>query len=467
MYRVQIPIVALMLLGSFTGRAWSAPRGNGSRAIARDTPRVTPLFTPRDIEDPGHKGLRRVFEQLACLEDRRGPKIVRLAHYGDSIVAGDRVSSAARQVLQARFGDGGHGYLLLRSPTKYYHRQGVRVWRNKYWRLASFLYRYLKNGHYGYGGALTWSINPGALLTLRVRKEGKMGGRVSRVRLYYEQRARGGWLELSTGRVKLGRVSTRGMGGRGGMQTIAFPETSRRLRLVHGGGGVVRLYGLSLERNGPGVVFDGLGMVSTSFGNLLKLPTRHWHRQLRQRRVSLVIFQYGANSSDIRKLTEQWYRRRVKKVLNRLGQARPRISCLVVGPVDRGYSWYRSKKSRPIMRRISQWQRAAALANGCAFWDSLATQGGDGAAKRWFRAKPSLMWHDLTHLTPDGAALMGRLLAQGLLRAYDRFRKKLGSTSCPLNPRTHEGVHRELRKGRTGPRPPAPDPRRRRRRRRR
>lgn len=431
---MAIAIAALLLLGGSTVRANPAPRA-----------RRPPLYKVQDIEDPGHKGLRRVFQQLACLQDRRSPKVVRLAHYGDSIVAGDRVTSAARQVLQARFGDAGHGYLLVRSPTKYYHRQGVRVWRNKYWRLASFLYRYLKKGHYGYAGALTWSINPGALATFRVKKEGKMGGRVSRVRVYYEQRARGGWLKLSAGRVALGRVSTRGLPGRGGVQTIVFPETSRRLRLEHGGGGVVRLYGLSLERSGPGVVLDGLGMVSTGFGNLMKLPTRHWHRQLQQRQVSGVLFQYGANASDLRNLSERWYRRRVKKVLARLGRARPRISCLVVGPVDRGYSWYRSKKSRPIMRRITRWQRAVALANGCAFWDSLSAQGGDGTARRWFRAKPSLIWHDLTHLTPDGAALVGRLLAQALLRAYDRFRKKLGPAACPRNPRTHEGIHRDPR----------------------
>ena len=73
-----------------------------------------------------------------------------------------------------------------------------------------------------------------------LRKEGKMGGRVSRLKLYYEQRPRGGFLNLSLGRVKLGRVSTRGPAGRGGVQTIRFKETSRTLRLEHGGGGVVR-----------------------------------------------------------------------------------------------------------------------------------------------------------------------------------------------------------------------------------
>lgn len=447
MIRVGVAIaVASLLCGATAGQARSAP-----------------LYKHRDIEDPGGKGLRRVYQQLACLQDRRTPRIVRIAHYGDSIVAGDRVSSAARQALQARFGDGGHGYMLLRSPSKYYHRQGVRVWRSKYWRVASFLYRYLKSGRYGYAGALNWSINPGARAALRLHKEGKMGGKVSRVRIYYEQRPRGGWLELSMGRVKLGRVSTRGLGGFGGVQTIAFPETSRRLRLMHGGGGVVRLFGLALERSGPGVVLDGLGMVSTSFVNLAKLPTRHWLRQLRQRRVSLVMFQYGANVSDLRGITERWYRRKVGKVLARLRRARPRISCLVMGPVDRGYSWYRSQKSRPVMRRISKWQRATALANGCAFWDSLAAQGGKGAARRWYRAKPSLMWHDLTHLTPAGAAVVGRLVAAALLRGYDRFRKKHGVAACPANPRTHEGIHRDLRlrsqpRRRARPRRAAPRP---------
>jgi len=415
--------------------------GSGAQARPSDAPgRLEPPPRPRPaltraqpILDPGGKGLRYALEQLACLKKNKRPRHVRIAHYGDSIVAGDRVSSGARQVMQAAFGDAGHGFMLLRAPSRWYHRAGVKVWRSKFWRRASMLRRWLKNGRYGYAGAISWTYATGAWVRLTPKKEGKVGGRLSRLRVYFERRPRGGWLRLRRGRLELGRIDLGGKSRTPSEGAFHFTETTKPLTLEVGRGGA-RIYGVSLERSTPGVVWDGLGMVSARYATLASLPPGHWRRELQRRGVALVIIQYGANISDKRTLNERRYRRAVTRILRRLKPLRSKLSCLVVGPVDRGFSWRRKKPSRPIVRRIIKVQREAALAHGCAFWDSHAAQGGDGAARRWLRARPPLIWNDLTHLTPDGATLVGKLLGEALLRSYKAHVRLHTTAACPKTP---------------------------------
>ncbi|MFH2007422.1 MAG: hypothetical protein ABI333_12630 [bacterium] len=415
-----ITILAAILLGG--GVAQARPRVQPRRPdpVPRPGPvprPVSALTRIQPIEDPGGKGLRHVLEQLSCLKQGKRPRLVRIAHYGDSIVAGDRVSSGARQVLQAAFGDAGHGFFLLRAPSRWYHRAGVKVWRSKFWRSASMLHHFIKSGRYGYGGVMNWTYATGAWVRLTPQKEGKVGGRFSRLQVYFERRPRGGWLRLRQGRLELGRIDISGKTRRAAEGAFHFIETAKPVTLEVGKGGV-RIFGVALERSGPGVVWDGLGLVSARYTTLATLPAGHWRRELLRRGAALVVIQYGANISDKRTLNERFYRRAVARILRRLQPLRSKVSCLVVGPVDRGFSWRHKKPSRPIVGRIIAAQREAALAHGCAFWDSRAAQGGEGAARRWFRARPPLIWNDLTHLTPEGATLIGKLLGEALLRSH-------------------------------------------------
>ena len=428
-------------MGAFASPARSAPRPTAGPERAAPVPRLRPIQPPlfrfQALEDPGGKGLRHVLERLSCLKAQGTPKLVRIAHYGDSIVATDEVSGGARRVMQARFGDGGHGFLIVKPPSRWYHREGVWTRRSKYWRVASMIHNWYKRRRYGLGGAISWTHAPGAWLRLYPKKEGRFGGRTSRLRVYFERYRHGGWMRLRQGRKVLGRIDTRLPGPTRSRKHVAasgvftFPETDRRLTLELGGGGGLYLHGIALERKGPGVVWDGLGMTSARIDTLGHLPPEHWRKALQLRGTDLVVIQYGANISDLKRLPEAWYVKRLRRVLSRLTPIRKRLSCLVVGPVDRGFRWKHNKASRPIVGKIAEVQRRVAFELGCAFWDSRAAMGGPGAARRWLRAKPPLIWGDLTHLRPAGAYIVGRLMAEALLHAHDQRNKRLGARACP------------------------------------
>ena len=58
-------------------------------------------------------------------------------------------------------------------------------------------------------------------------------------------------------------------------------------------------------------------------------------------------------------------------------------------------------------------QRRAALAHGCAFWDTYTWMGGKGASRSWF--KRGLMVKDFQHPTSEGAEQIADALYAGLV----------------------------------------------------
>src|ERR1700683_5343573 len=57
---------------------------------------------------------------------RRG-QVTRILHYGDSPTTADSITSEVRRLLQARFGDAGHGFLLIAKPWAWYGHNGMGV----------------------------------------------------------------------------------------------------------------------------------------------------------------------------------------------------------------------------------------------------------------------------------------------------------------------------------------------------
>ena len=75
--------------------------------------------------------MRSFYEKLAALERGVAPKPVRIAIYGDSNLTSDFLPGQLRRVLQARYGDAGHGYVALSRPWLSYRHEDVSM--GGYW----------------------------------------------------------------------------------------------------------------------------------------------------------------------------------------------------------------------------------------------------------------------------------------------------------------------------------------------
>ena len=81
-------------------------------------------------------------------------------------------------------------------------------------------------------------------------------------------------------------------------QVIAVADGPHKLTLEHGGGGVLDLFGVVMERAKPGVIVDSLGVVGRRLGSLRSWDWSIIGEQLATRDPRLVVLQYGTNEAD-------------------------------------------------------------------------------------------------------------------------------------------------------------------------
>ena len=333
--------------------------------------------------------------------------VTRVAHYGDSLIDLDHITAPLRRIFQRRHGDAGHGFSPVAKPWDWYNQLGILLGRADGWVVHQVVDARIDR-HLGYG--LVAFENPGGARSLLVRTNPSV--RFSRLELSYLQQPGSGRVEVWVDGKRLAVVATAGP-RQPGYHTVSVEDGPHQIRLR--ALGRVRLFGLVLDRDRPGVVWDNLPLVSARFHQLARADAAHWKAQLAHRRPDLVVYQFGATDTLNYGGDLDRYGRRVGLVLERMRQALPRASCLVIGPLDRLQRIGGALRSPGVVRRVSDRQREVAIANGCAFWDRQQGMGGPGAMRRWL--EQGLALKDMVHLNPKGGTELARRLDRALCAA--------------------------------------------------
>ncbi len=386
--------------------------------------------TFRPIEDPTGHALDGFFAALAKTEKGAPGAITRVAHYGDSLVVSDYMSSTLRRRFQTKFGDAGHGFVLFAKPWAWYFHQDVNHWNGEGWTANRIVNPRVADEMYGYGGATFRTTDDKANAGFSTSKpvpgdpqsEKEMfGRRVSRFEVHYLEQPDAGSVHVSIDGKHVETLSTRAPKGGGKklvLKTYPVTDGEHSIEFRPLGGSEARFFGTVLERDVAGVVWDALG-VNGGRARLLDVnDTAHWTESLRARNPNLVVLQYGTNESEDTAFPMEQYEATLEKVLQHVRAALPEAGCLVVGTMDRAGHGSGGMETRPIIPLLGAAQRKVAFKAGCAFWDTLASMGGPGSMGRWVKATPKLGGGDLTHPTAVGAALLGDLLYTALMKAY-------------------------------------------------
>lgn len=405
--------------GAATSGAPAPLLASAVRALEQPATPVEPM------EDPSGS-LERFHLALSRTATRQRGATTRVLHYGDSLIDLDRITGPLRRRLQRRYGDAGHGFVLAGKPWRWYRQQGVKVTTGDGWEPLRLVGGRSWGGQLGLGcaafqssGAPTW-----------VRFTLEPGAAAPRLELSYMQIPGGGVVRLRAGGQVGPWVRTTGRtAARFHRQTLASAPRSVTIDVR----GRVRLLGLTLERDGPGITWENLPLVSARFHHLALLAADHWAEQLRHHRADLVVFQFGANDTISYGGDLDHYGRRVQLTLTRLRRALPAAGCLVIGPLDRLQRGANGQlQSPPVIGRVKARQRHVALASGCAFWDGQRAMGGAGSMSSWVSL--GLAQKDLVHLTPAGSEALAALLDRALEQAFRRSRHYPGDTLRPRRP---------------------------------
>jgi lysophospholipase L1-like esterase len=362
------------------------------------------------------------FAALKKISDGEAKAQARVIHYGDSIIAADYISSTVREKLQAELGDAGRGFAFAALPTNFHALAEVTQKASKGWTIKRLPDPKPKDRLMGFAGASFASKTKGARLSFSTKKS------ISRVEVYYLAQPGGGELSVSADGELLETLSTAGDKAAPAWKAFTLTDGPHDLSLEVLGTGEVRLFGVALERESAGVIYDNAGEVSGATAHLLEIDADHFSSELGHRAPSLVVIEYGTNevnytSTSAAGLAE--YQETLTAVFKKVRAAAPKASCLVVSPLDSAQPSEDDPTklvSKPAIPKLIKAQREAAKAAGCAYLDVYAALGGKGTAVTW--AEKGLLGEDLSHPSPGGARIVGKLIYEALSRGFADYRAR-------------------------------------------
>ncbi len=391
--------------------------------VVIEQPRAKPLVSGAKpvVAEPNlidqHEALKAFYQALWRTDAKQPGAITRILHYGDSPVTADSITADVRSLMQERFGDAGHGFILIAKPWAWYGHRGVDV-SGKNWRIEPASQSRARDGMHGLGG-VNFQGQTGASSHFVLKEDH------ARMEVQYLRQPGGGLLTVRAAGQTIAEVETEGAEKQPAFQMVPLPAGARQVDLTVERG-PVRLFGVSFEREGPGVIYNSLGLNGGQVQAVLRyFEKSQWAEQLQHQRPDLVVVNYGTNESLYADYIERYYPGELREVIRRIKTDVPNASVLIMSPMDRGQRDSSGAITTvPTLPRLVEIQRQMAGEMHCAFFNTFQAMGGEGTMGRWYEDQPRLVSADFMHPLPAGARKVGVLLYQALESGYREYQAK-------------------------------------------
>lgn len=338
---------------------------------------------PYHLLSPFYESLQHTDEQT-----------VRVVHYGDSQIEGDRMTFMLRRVLQERFGGCGTGtvsiepYADLRTMLLSVHHNGKTIHPKTY---RAFGPASQRRPNWKYGPITQVSVMDNRLV------EGSED-----IMVHFQSRTKGTESRFTRIRVVSEQDS---------IIEMADTATSYSLRLT----GKQDVYGISLE-SATGVQVDNVAMrgsAGTIFTQIT--PEKLWD-YFDATRTRLIIWQFGGNAAPYIKNQNQVdiYMKKVRQQIRILHRIAPYASILMVGPSDMLIYEKGERRSYRILPALDSALREVAAEEEATYWSLFEAMGGAGSMAVW--QDNGWTGRDGIHFTREGADKAGKMLTDFLLQ---------------------------------------------------
>lgn len=360
-----------------------------------------------------------------ALRQVRTGGVLRILHFGDSQIEGDRITGDIRDALQALYGGEGPGIqpLVPFVPMAAVAHTSEGTWT----RMVSFGRANDKSptNRYGPRGishryAAKATTGPEAKVRFSPRSYGYPRARRSRSFALLHGPSRGPveikWYANDT----LWKIDYLDSNARGGALHAMATHPIKSLSLEFRGLSP-DWYGMTLDGI-SGVRVDNIAMRGADGLSFTRMDRGHFMASLQLEPVGLVMLQFGGNAVPYFKSKEavQRYGEAFRRQIRLFQEALPGANILVVGPSDMavkdGLNWV----SYPFVEEVRNALKAAAFAEGAAFFDVMELMGGPGGMVDWVNQNPPLAGPDHIHFTPRGAKKVAKAMVQSIQEELQR-----------------------------------------------
>lgn len=370
------------------------------------------------------------FESLTLLKTK--PKSIRVLHYGDSQIEGDRITDYLRMKLQGQFGGHGPGLMALMplSPSV----TNKITWADGWDRYTIFSGKDKRVNHNNYGvlgGFCRFSnykknIDTGSVLSSSIKiTTTKLGGSnattYKKVKLFYGGAQTKTWCEFYDGPALSGADSLEA-GGYFKIKEYNVGLGSLSHEFKFKGKDSPDFYALSLESDN-GVMVDNIalrGSSGTFFHQINFAQLKQFYDYLN---VKLIILQFGGNALPAIKdatmaVNYAGYLRGQISIIKKLA---PQASIVFIGPADMSIKDGTEYITHPQLEVTRDAIKKVVLESGCVFFDMYDCMGGKNSMPSWVEEK--LAATDYIHFSPQGARKIATLYYSAIINEYNTYLK--------------------------------------------
>lgn len=382
------------------------------------------------IQTRNKDALKNFFDAL--YELKNDPKSIRVLHYGDSQIEGDRITDYLRLKLQGQFGGNGPGLISLMPIANssinkiatgpgwdrynVFTMRDKRVTHNNYGILAGF------NRFSNYKKITDTSAVLSSSITVTTTKFGGANAMAyKKLKLFYGGAQRKTWCEFYDGPALIAADSLEA-GGLLRMKEYRVGNGSYVHTLKFRGKDSPDFYAMSLESDN-GVMVDNIalrGSSGTFFHQINNAQLKQFYDYLN---VKLIILQFGGNSLPAIENAEMAvnYSNYIKYQISLIKKMAPQASIIFIGPSDMSIKKGTDYVTYPYLETMRNALRKAVLESGCAFFDMYDCMGGKNSMPEWVEQK--LAATDYTHFSPQGARKIATLFYSELIKEYNQYLK--------------------------------------------
>ena len=359
----------------------------------------------------------RAFERA-----RKEGKTLRVAHYGDSQIELDRISSNLREALQTRFGGCGTGMFpaLTNTPMASISRSSSGGFIS-YTMFGDSTTR--RAGHRRYGPlAQVTGFSGTGTVSLRAQKQKSTQTHArtfQSVSVLYGRNSDDFTVTALSDTLKPTPAFRMKDGVTWVTWTFPRPVEKATLKLE----GSAEIYGVSTDGT-AGVTVDNIPMRGSTGHILTRIDPDLMKAAFELDGTRLVILQFGGNFVPTAGSTKaiSGYMDKVREQIAYYQAVAPDAKILFIGPSDMASS---TEDGRIVSyRRLPELVdslKAVSLASGVAYWDLYRMMGGQNSMAQWVRHSPAYAGPDYVHFTPAGAKVVGETLSRSFLTYYDFY----------------------------------------------
>lgn len=382
-------------------------------------------FMPDDLALQPFEGYPEDIGRIGqVLRDADAGKRIRLTFFGASHTAGDFWTGQIRRVLQARYGDIGHGFVMPVAMAKGSRGHDINLCSAGEWKRD---YVGKEDGHgddaYGLGMSVS-SSNPADFAWAETTHQNPLGRQFSTAHIFTLGTFGGGGLLAQIDRSDPFLLPTNKEHTELIDTIIQVPQNGHRITLSPIGDGEARIFGMSLENEGPGALVDAIGIRGRQAKTWLEWNEIILRDMLSILNPDIIVLAYGTNEANDTDYNMDNYERDLRTVLNKMQRVHSTSACILVGPSDRGSKI--SEKTFSVWERtqlVAEVQRTVAPEFGCVFWDWQQATGGVGSMIAWNNTTPRLASNDLIHFTGKGYQVSANQFLQALDDAALNFQE--------------------------------------------